>query len=58
MIVGLSMPFFVKALVRYIKEGDNPTSIEFPIYEDPWLAEHMTPNRQYGLSVALLMVFI
>jgi hypothetical protein len=41
------MPFFVKALVAYIKDGKNPHPeiYEFPTYEDPWLAEHLTPDR-------------
>lgn len=58
MIIGLCMPFFVKALVAYIDNGENPTPIEFPVFEDPWLAVHLPPNRQYGLSVAITMVLV
>ena len=47
MFIGLLMPFFVKALVAYIKDGKNPYPewFEFPEFEDEWLAEHFSPDR-------------
>ena len=62
MLLGLSMPFFVKVLVAYIKDAEVPAwaadFFRFEAFDDPWLALNLPPNRQYGLGLAVAMVLV
>ena len=58
MCIQMTMPFFVKLLVAYIKDGENPSGIHFPEFSYPFLARLLPPERQYGLSVTLAMLLL
>jgi hypothetical protein len=55
----MSSPFIIRPLIEYIKDGKNGWSPNIEFYnfeEDSWL-HALTPEKQYGISLALLLVF-
>lgn len=55
----MSSPFIIQPLIQYIKDGKNAWSPNIEFYdfdEDSWL-HVLTPEKQYGITLALLLVF-
>lgn len=54
----LIAPYFIRFLVEYVKTGENQFKEYIPFWEIKdvaWL-EWLTPEKQYGLFLAILLV--
>lgn len=57
--LNLCSPFIIKPLIEYVKTGENAWSptIEFWDTSDVEYLKWLTPQTQYGLSLAFMLVF-
>ena len=57
--LGLLSPFIIKPLIQYIQDGKNAWVGTIDFFDlsqkAPWLA-YFTPERQYGLSLTLILI--
>ena len=53
----MATPFVMMPLVQYIKTGENAWGVEYLDTKDTWLG-FLTPERQYGLTLALIFTLI
>jgi len=57
-LLQISSPFIIAPLVDYVKDGENAWADHISFFDtagSAWLA-WLTPERQYGVSLALLLV--
>lgn len=58
-VCNLSGPFWIRPLIQYIKSGENAWADYISFFDTKdisWLA-WLTPEKQYGVTLALLLVF-
>ena len=58
LLTTIVSPYLIQFIVDYVKSGENPYKETFPFWEIKdveWL-EWLTPEQQYGFTLALLLV--
>jgi hypothetical protein len=57
--MNMTSPFIINPLIQYVKTGENafyPT-VKYFDTKDTWLS-YLTPEKQYGLSLGLILVLV